>query len=121
MKKILVCDDELFIVKMTGMSLKKAGYEVIEAMDGKDGLDKANVNDLDGAVLDINMPNMTGIELTRELRQIDKYKNIPIVIVTTESSKEMVDQGKEAGTTAWLNKPLDVPSLLKIFSQYLDT
>ncbi|MBW8073037.1 MAG: response regulator [Ferrovum sp.] len=113
-KSILTVDDSASIRQMVGFALSGAGYEVIEAEDGQDGLDKARQMTVDLVLTDQNMPNMDGLTLIKNLRMLPTYQNIPILMLTTESSDAMKSQGRAAGATGWLVKPFDPQKLLEV-------
>lgn len=112
MTKVLVVDDSNSIRDMVSFTLKSAGYQIVEAKDGLDGLSKAKVSDFDLVISDVNMPNMDGISLCKELRQLPNFKFTPILMLTTESSDDMKQRGKAAGATGWLVKPFNPEKLL---------
>jgi two-component system chemotaxis response regulator CheY len=101
------------------MTLSRAGYEVTEAEDGAKGLQKASAEAFDMVLSDINMPQMTGIEMLRSLRKLDQYKFTPIVLVTTESQPEKKAEGKAAGATGWIVKPFEPDQLLAVVTKVL--
>ena len=113
-KTILSVDDSSSIRQMVAFTLKGAGYEVIEAVDGQDGLDKAKAKTVDMVLTDQNMPRMDGLTLVKNLRAMPNYKSVPILMLTTESGDAMKAQGKEAGATGWLVKPFDPAKLLEV-------
>jgi two-component system chemotaxis response regulator CheY len=99
---------------MVTFTLKSAGYDVTEAVDGQDGLNKAKAKTVDLILTDQNMPNMDGLTLIKSLRATPQYKAVPILMLTTESSDAMKAQGKAAGATGWLVKPFDPQKLLEV-------
>jgi two-component system chemotaxis response regulator CheY len=117
-KTIMTVDDSASVRQMVGFTLKKEGYSVIEACDGKDALGK-----LKGAVnmviTDLNMPNMDGIELIKNIRAQAAYKFIPIVMLTTESQATKKQEGKSAGATGWIVKPFTPEQLLAVVKKVL--
>src|ERR1700691_1125733 len=118
-KKILEVDDSPTIRQLVKMTLSRAGYEVTEAEDGAKGLQKASAEAFDMVLSDINMPQMTGIEMLRSLRKLDQYKFTPIVLVTTESQPEKKAEGKAAGATGWIVKPFEPDQLLAVVTKVL--
>jgi two-component system chemotaxis response regulator CheY len=118
-KTILAVDDSASIRQMVAFTLKGAGYEVIEAVDGQDALDKANSHKINLVLTDINMPRMDGFQLLESLRKLATYKSIPILMLTTESAGEMKAKGKAAGATGWLVKPFDPKSLLEVIGKVI--
>ena len=113
-KTVLAVDDSASIRQMVSFTLKSAGYEVLEAVDGQDGLDKARARTVDLVLTDQNMPRMDGITLIRTLRGLDAYARVPILMLTTESSDTMKSQGRAAGATGWLVKPFDPQKLIEV-------
>ncbi|WP_137822225.1 response regulator [Pseudomonas sp. D(2018)] len=118
-KQILIVDDSASIRQMLSFTLKAAGYLVDEAVDGKDGLGKAQIKSYNLVFTDQNMPNMDGLSLIRSLRGLPGYRATPILMLTTESSDTMKQQGKSAGATGWLVKPFDPPKLLEVTRKVL--
>ena len=112
-KRILTVDDSSSVRQMVSFTLKDAGYEVVEAVDGKDALTKLS-GTVDMIITDLNMPNMDGIELIRQVRAQPNYKFVPIVMLTTESQAEKKQAGKEAGATGWIVKPFKPDQLLAV-------
>jgi two-component system chemotaxis response regulator CheY len=113
-KTVLSVDDSGSIRQMVSFTLKSAGYEVIEAIDGQDGLDKAKAKTVDLVLTDQNMPRMDGLTLIKTLRSMPAYRSVPILMLTTESGDAMKAQGKAAGATGWLVKPFDPSKLLEV-------
>jgi two-component system chemotaxis response regulator CheY len=113
-KTVLTVDDSASIRQMVAFTLKSAGYTVIEAADGQEGLDKAKTNAVNLVLTDQNMPKMDGLTLIKTLRGLPQYRSTPILMLTTESSDAMKSQGKAAGATGWLVKPFDPQKLLEV-------
>jgi len=120
-KIILAVDDSTSIRQMVAFTLKSAGYSVIEAADGQEGLDKANAtNDTISLILtDQNMPKIDGLTLIKTLRGLPKFATTPILMLTTESGDDMKTQGKSAGATGWLVKPFDPHKLLEVVKKVI--
>jgi two-component system chemotaxis response regulator CheY len=120
-KTILAVDDSTSIRQMVAFTLKSAGYTVIEAADGQEGLEKASAhaNDITLILTDQNMPRMDGLTLTKALRSMSQFSTTPILMLTTESSDEMKSQGKAAGATGWLVKPFDPHKLLEVVKKVI--
>ncbi len=116
-KTILVVDDSASIRQLVSMSLKDAGFEVIEACDGKDALSKLAGQKVHLIVTDVNMPNMDGITLAKEVKAHPQYKFTPIMMLTTEAQESKMKEGKEAGAKAWLTKPFQPDQLLTAVSR----
>ena len=118
-KVILTADDSASVRQMVAFTLKGAGYNVIEATDGKDALTKAKSSPVNMVVTDLNMPNMNGIDLIKALRAEAKYKFIPIVMLTTESQDTRKQEGRSAGATGWIVKPFKPEQLLAVVKKVL--
>jgi len=118
-KTILAVDDSGSLRQMVAFSLNAAGYQVIEAVDGQDGLNKARTQVVDLVLTDQNMPNMDGLTLIKSLRAMDSYKSVPILMLTTESSDDMKSQGRAAGATGWLVKPFDPKRLIDVVKKVI--
>jgi two-component system, chemotaxis family, chemotaxis protein CheY len=113
-KKILAVDDSGSLRQMLSFSLKAAGYDVIEAVDGQDGLDKARLHAIDLVLTDQNMPGMDGLTLIKALRKMKNYENVPILMLTTESGDDIKAMGRAAGANGWLVKPFDPARLTEV-------
>jgi two-component system chemotaxis response regulator CheY len=98
---------------MIAFTLKHAGYTVIEAVDGKDALEKVKTNTVHLVLTDVNMPEMDGLVFTRSLRMIPKYRDIPIVILTSDASDPIKELASAAGANGWFFKPIDPEKLLE--------
>ncbi len=120
MKTILIVDDSSVVRMSLSYLLKENGFNVIEGVDGADGFAKSSGVTIDLVITDINMPNMNGIELIEKLRGQDSTKYVPILVLTTESSNDMLEKGKAAGATGWIVKPFTNEGLLNTVSKVLD-
>lgn len=121
-KRILVVDDSAAIRQSITYVLQQGGYEVIEAKDGQDGLDTLTKMEMpDLIITDVNMPNLDGIGFIRRVREQIKFKFIPIVVLTTESQGDKMNEGKEAGATAWIVKPFNADKLLAVVKKVVGT
>jgi two-component system chemotaxis response regulator CheY len=118
-KTILTADDSASMRQMVTFTLKGAGYEVVEAVDGKDGLSMISQSKVDMIITDLNMPNMDGIEMIRNVRTMPQYKFIPIILLTTESQDGKKKEGKAAGATGWITKPFKPEQLLAVIKKVL--
>lgn len=118
-KTILAVDDSGSLRQMVAFSLKAAGYQVIEAVDGVDGLEKAKVQVVDLVLTDQNMPRMDGLTLIKSLRALPSYQRVPILMLTTESGDEMKMKGRAAGANGWLVKPFDPQKLIEVVKKVL--
>jgi two-component system, chemotaxis family, chemotaxis protein CheY len=113
-KTILAVDDSPSLRRMVAFTLKGAGYDVIEAVDGHAALDKAKATTVALVLTDQNMPLMDGFTLIESLRALPAYARVPIVMLTTESSDEMKARGRAVGATGWMVKPFDPRRLLEV-------
>lgn len=118
-KTILAVDDSGSLRQMVAFSLKAAGYDVVSAVDGQDGLDKAKEKTVDLVLTDQNMPVMDGLTLITNLRGLASYQKVPILMLTTESSDEMKAKGKAAGANGWLVKPFDPKRLIEVVQKVI--
>lgn len=119
MATILAVDDSASMRQMVAFTLKGAGFNVIEASDGQQALEKAKQASFDLVLSDVNMPVMDGIELVKNLRSLPEYKFTPILMLTTESAGDKKMQGKNAGATGWLVKPFNPEQLLATIRKVL--
>ena len=111
-KTILIVDDSASMRQVVSIALKGAGYDVIEACDGKDALSKMTGIKIHLIVSDINMPVMDGIAFVKEVKQNASYKFTPIIMLTTEMEPDKKQAAKDAGAKAWVTKPFQPPVLL---------
>ena len=119
MASILTVDDSASMRQMVSFTLKGAGYEVVEAVDGAQALNIAKGRSVNLVITDVNMPNMDGISLISELRKLPSYKFTPLLMLTTESSAEKKQAGKAAGATGWIVKPFNPDQLLATVKKVL--
>lgn len=118
-KLILAVDDSASLRQMVAFSLTAAGYKVVQAVDGQDGLNKAKEKTVDLVLTDQNMPIMDGLTLIKNLRSLGSYQKVPILMLTTESSDEMKAKGKAAGANGWLVKPFDPKRLIEVVQKVI--
>jgi two-component system chemotaxis response regulator CheY len=118
-KTILAVDDSASMRQMVGVTLRSAGYEVVEAADGQEALDYARQHPVDLVLTDVHMPRMDGITLVSELRALPGYRLTPLLLLTTESSPERKQLGKQAGATGWMVKPFNPDQLIATLSRVL--
>jgi two-component system, chemotaxis family, chemotaxis protein CheY len=112
--RVLTVDDSRTILAMLHHTLSNAGFEVLQAEDGKQGLDVLRNETVDVVITDINMPVMDGIEFIKHVRATGNHQSLPILILTTETSQDKRDQGKAAGGTGWIVKPFDPEKLISV-------
>jgi two-component system chemotaxis response regulator CheY len=118
-KVIMTVDDSASVRQMVSFTLQAAGYEVITAVDGRDALGKLNGQPVHLVITDLNMPNLDGIGLIRQLRADARCKFIPIIMLTTESQVEKKQEGKAAGATGWIVKPFQPEQLVAVVKKVL--
>ncbi len=119
-RQILIVDDSASIRQVVTFTLKEAGYDVIDAVDGRDALNKlAGAPEVSMIVTDLMMPNLDGIELIRAVREGGSHKFVPIVMLTTESLETKKQEGKAAGATGWIVKPFRPEQLVAVVKKVL--
>lgn len=118
-KTILLVDDSTSIRESVAFFLEEEGYNIIKAENGQDALDKVEGKIINLVLTDLHMPVMNGIELIKNLRSMNNYSKIPIVLLTTETLVEKKKDAKAAGATAWINKPFNKEQLLKVLKKLL--
>ncbi len=111
-KKIIVIDDSKTIRDMVRFALERAGYSVVEAIDGQDEIDKLkSLPDIALAIVDVNMPNIGGVEMLEMLKQGAIAQSVPVIVLTTEGGASLIQRAKQAGARGWMVKPFK-PELL---------
>ncbi len=116
---ILTVDDSSSLRLATRIALTGAGYSVTEACDGLEGLGKAQGQKFDMIITDLNMPNMDGLSMIREIRKLPVQMGTPIIFLTTESDDAIKQEARAAGATGWLVKPFQPDQLLRIAKKVL--
>jgi two-component system, chemotaxis family, chemotaxis protein CheY len=118
-KTIMTADDSSTIRHLIRFTLTNAGYEILEAADGQIALEQLKGIQVDLVITDLNMPNLDGIGLIKALRALPAYKFVPIVMLTTESQMDKVQEGKDAGATGWIIKPFHPEHLVSVLKKIL--
>lgn len=113
-KTILVVDDSASLRQCVGIALRGAGYDVIEACDGRDALAKLTGQKVHLMISDVNMPNMDGISFVKAVKQNPLYKFTPVVMLTTESADGKKAEGQAAGAKAWVVKPFKPEQMIGV-------
>jgi two-component system chemotaxis response regulator CheY len=113
-KTIMIVDDSASLRQVVSISLRSAGYDVLEGADGADALKKLTGQKVHLIISDVNMPNMDGISLVKEIKKLPAYKFTPVVMLTTESADAKKSEGQAAGAKAWMLKPFNPPQLLAV-------
>lgn len=111
-KTILIVDDSFSLRHTLAIALKGAGYDVVEASDGMDGLAKLDGRKFNLIISDVNMPNLDGIGFVKQAKALPNYRFTPVIMLTTEGSQDKIAEGKAAGARAWVVKPFQPPALL---------
>ncbi|MFO7277880.1 MAG: response regulator [Pseudomonadota bacterium] len=119
MARILAVDDSAAMRQMVGITLSGAGHEVEQAADGCEALALAERKKFDLVITDVNMPNMDGITLVRELRARPAYRYVPLLVLTTESTAQRKAEGKAAGATGWIVKPFNPERLIAVVARVI--
>ena len=112
-KTVMIVDDSGSFRTVVKLALQKAGYGVVEAVDGKDAVGKLTGQKLNLIVCDVNMPNMDGLSFLRYLKGTGAYKFVPVIMLTTESQESKKAEGRAAGARAWITKPFQPSTLVE--------
>ena len=113
-KTVMCVDDSSTIRMLVKKALEPEGFEIVEAENGQDGLDKSAGKDITLFIVDVNMPVMDGFEFVKSIKGNSTFGDTPIIFLTTESSAQKKQIGKELGVNGWIVKPFDPPSLIKV-------
>ena len=111
-KVVLVVDDSETIRQQVASALERAGFSVVEAADGVDGLERASQNELCMVILDVNMPRLNGLDMLERLRENPKHQALPVLMLTTEVQQSMIERAKKAGARGWMIKPVKMDQLV---------
>lgn len=118
-RTILTAEDSSSLRSLMSSTLQDAGYEVIEADDGQQALERLADEEIDMLITDLNMPRLDGIDLIREVRKKPANRFLPIVMLTSETQNSRRQEGKQAGASAWIQKPFKPEQLLKVVQMVL--
>jgi two-component system chemotaxis response regulator CheY len=118
-KRILVADDSSSMRLVLGLTLREAGFQVVEATDGRDALEKLGGGPVHLVIADVNMPNLDGVELTQRIRALPPHRFTPILILTTETGEGLKEKGRAAGATGWIVKPFHPEQLVAVVRKVL--
>jgi two-component system chemotaxis response regulator CheY len=119
MKRIVIVDDSATVRIMIRFTLEGAGYDVVEAIDGVEALEKLDGFDIHAMVVDVNMPRMGGMEFLRKVRKIPDFRTTPVIMLTTETGEELIEEGREAGASGWMVKPFSPEELINILNKVM--
>ncbi len=118
-KTILIVDDSASLRQVVTIALTNAGFEVIQACDGKDALSKLDGRKVHLMISDVNMPIMDGISFLKAVKELPSYKFTPIIMLTTEAGEERKKEGQAAGARAWIVKPFKPEQMLSAVSKLI--
>ncbi len=118
-KTVLIVDDSASIRQVVSITLKGAGYQVIEGCDGKDALSKLDGRKVHMIISDVKMPNMDGITFVKNVKQLPAYKFTPVIMLTTEAGEAKKEEGRAAGAKAWVVKPFQPAQMLTAVSKLI--
>jgi two-component system chemotaxis response regulator CheY len=104
---------------MVMFTLQSAGYEVLEAVDGAEALERLCETDVQAMVVDVNMPRMSGLEFVRKLRKIPGHLSTPVIMLTTEAEESLIEEGKQAGASGWMVKPFSPEQLVDVIRRVI--
>ncbi|HUO31115.1 MAG TPA: response regulator [Bryobacteraceae bacterium] len=116
---IMTADDSPSMRQLIAFTLQNAGYQVVEAVDGQDAINRLATSPVQMLITDLNMPNVDGIELIRRVRALPEYKYLPIIMVTTESDDGKKQQGRAAGASGWIIKPFRGEQLVAVAKRFV--
>lgn len=116
---IMVVDDSTSVRKMISFTLENAGYTVVEAENGRDALEKLERVNINMFIVDLNMPEMDGFELTRSIREIAEHRFTPVIMLTTESQDAKKLEARAAGATGWITKPFKPEQLINVVQKVI--
>lgn len=118
-KTVMIVDDSASLRQVVNMALRSAGYDVLEACDGRDALNKLGGQRVHLVISDVNMPNMDGITFVREMKKLEPYKFTPVIMLTTEAQEDKKREGQVAGAKAWVVKPFQPQQMLSAVSKLI--
>ena len=119
-KTILIVDDSRTMRHMVSSTLKKSGLDVFEAADGEIAMELLSALKVDLIISDLHMPNMDGLELVSNVRAAIHNKDVPILLLTTESDSKKKEHGKSAGATGWMIKPFNPETLTSVVHKVIN-
>ena len=119
MKTIMTVDDSASVRIMVKFTLSELGFEIVEAIDGNDALEKLEETQIDMLITDVNMPGLDGISLIRKVRENPSYRFVPIIVLTTEYHSDKKQEGKTAGATGWIVKPFRPDQLIAVIKKVM--
>jgi two-component system chemotaxis response regulator CheY len=121
MGTVLVVDDSATVRQQVSAALTQSGFQVREACDGVEGKSRIEAGGVDCVICDVNMPNKNGIEMVEEVKSNAAHKQLPIVMLTTEGAKELIERAKKAGACGWIVKPFKADLLVAAVQKLVAT
>ncbi|MGZ5052972.1 MAG: response regulator [Methylobacter sp.] len=118
-KTILFVEDSSSVRQVMNSTLTRQGYNVVLAIDGQDALGKLDGSKIHLIISDVNMPNLDGLSFVKQAKLMPAYKFTPIIMLTTETQQDKMNEGKAAGVKAWIVKPFQPPQLLAAIEQLI--
>ena len=118
-KTFLIIDDSASMRQLIAFTIQQAGHEALLAANGREALDMLKSAKADMVITDLNMPEMDGITLIRELRSMADYKFVPILMLTTESQVAKREEGRAAGASGWIVKPFSAEKMLEVVKKFI--
>jgi two-component system chemotaxis response regulator CheY len=118
-KTVLIVDDSVTMRQMVGMTLRQAGFDVVERANGQEGIQLLEHQSVTLVISDVNMPVMDGITMVKVVRQLPAHRTTPILLLTTETDDSKKQAARAAGATGWLKKPFNPSSLLTVINKVL--
>jgi two-component system, chemotaxis family, chemotaxis protein CheY len=118
-KKFLIVDDSASMRQLVSFTIQGAGHAVLVAENGKDAISKLKDQKVDFVITDLNMPDMDGIALIRELRKAPAHQFVPIIMLTTETQETKKQEGKQAGASGWIVKPFSPAQLMEVVRKFI--
>jgi two-component system, chemotaxis family, chemotaxis protein CheY len=118
-KTVLIVDDSASLREVLGVVLRNAGYQVIEACDGHDALEKLTGQKIHLMISDLNMPNLDGFGFVKAVKQLPDYRFTPVVMLTTESQESRKREGRAAGAGGWVVKPFKAEQMLGVVQKFI--
>jgi two-component system chemotaxis response regulator CheY len=116
-KTVLIVDDSQTVRQQVASALEKAGFSVVEAADGMEGLERIEQSEFLLVILDVNMPRLSGLEMLERLKANPKNADLPVVMLTTEVQESMIDRAKKAGARGWMIKPVKMDQLVSVVTK----
>jgi len=118
---VLVVDDSATVRQQVSAALTQSGFQVQEACDGVEGKSRIEAGGISCVICDVNMPNKNGIEMVEEVKSLPAFKQLPIVMLTTEGAKELIERAKKAGACGWIVKPFKADLLVSAVQKLVST